>query len=549
MCGIAGVYRTHGAVSVQDYEDVARMLTAMAARGPDGERQWRDDRCVLGHRWLAIQDTDGRAQQPLHDRHSLVAVSCNGEIYNHRVLRQQLQTLGYIFETESDSEVLLHGYKAWGLYTLIRKLHGMFAFALYDKRYQRLYLARDRIGIKPLYVRRGVDGLSFASTVQALGGSSQDAALQHFLQWGSVTGTTTTRQGVETIEPGTYWVCDYKDVQTVRYWGWADVRACWGKPPMPAPPLDIIVQSHLQAAVPVAVLLSGGVDSAALSLITKLPAVTLDFPHDQDYREIHFAQQALQANGHFQQYDARSLWWAEQSFFSAMDQPTIDGINTYWACSTAAMRAKVRVVLSGLGADEVFGGYEHSRLEPLVRHLPLEIQRTGYRRVRGLFTPHESAWLMDDDVRPVELPDPPAQGPAPWTYWEFRHYLHDQLLRDSDCMSLAHGVELRVPYLDDHLLPYACYRPWRLLWQRKPVLMEAVKGLVPDAILKRPKQGFTLPMATWLTEDPRWEALALSDGPLNKQAVQTVWREFHAGRLHWSRPWATVVASQWKRWT
>ena len=602
MCGIAGVVRLQGRIVEQDRAAVVRMLRAEAHRGPDGEGCFADDSVFLGHLRLAIIDLSDNGRQPMANETGDVWISVNGEIYNFRELRSELETCGHIFKSHTDTEVLLHGYEQWGLDPLLSRLSGMFAFALYDARRAgeaKLYLVRDRFGIKPLYYALRGERLLFASELTALVASGAVApeldahALTSFLEYGSIPGPKTALKDTKALPAGHYLEVIGGRFLLRRYWELgAPVGEGQGQGQGIGELLEESVKLHLVSDVPLGVFLSGGIDSATLvalaSASTEAPLKTLSVVFDDaGLSEAHYARRVAERyhTDHLEiSLDASEFLETLPDIFDAMDSPTVDGVNTYFV-SRAAKRAGLTVVLTGLGGDEVFLGYPHykalSRLDPFARllsRLP-RVARRGlaaaakaiarrdkldylemptatnlYRMFRGLYSPRQIAKLVDG-VDPELGRDEPLiheSGEAlieTAVRLEFDHYLQHQLLRDTDAMSMAHSIEARVPFLD-HRLVEAVYRlPHASKLARdvnKPLLVEALAEPLPREVWDRPKQGFTLPFRRFMLEyKGELRARARASELLRHEAVDEIWNDFESGRAHWSRPWALVAFTAW----
>jgi asparagine synthase (glutamine-hydrolysing) len=617
MCGIAGYYSFASAISPEHAAATRRVTSMLAHRGPDDCGFFQDSTVILGHRRLSILDLSPGGHQPMCNEDSTVRIAFNGEIYNFLELRKSLVEAGHGFASRSDTEVLVHGYEEWGIGKLLEKLRGMFAFALYDSAKSQLILARDRLGIKPLYYVEGPEErwIAFASETKALaagGLASADLdrrALAGFLLFGSVPAPRTIRRGINCLAPGHYMVLSRGGgVQPRRYWDFAEATASErerqqrGSVPSIGETLQEAVASHLVSDAPLGVFLSGGMDSAAIVALASrayagpLKTVTITFGEGA-YNEAAEARAASRAFG----TDHRELRVTSAdfmnelpSFLAAMDQPTNDGVNTYFV-SKAAREAGLKVVLSGLGGDEVFWGYRHySWLEgqvPWLRMLlglPNPLRRTVlaasslyglatgqerwrrlgylnnqptisglYLMARGFFSAGQVSQLLG--VSPSELgrlveealPANPPAAPgarmdgAAFNCLEIKRYLHDQLLRDADVFSMAHSIETRIPFLDHELvcrvacLPAAAKRP---NGSNKPALLRALPHPVLAAAAARSKMGFTLPIGEWLIDnfEPMRE-MAQQSGELNPRETGRLFRAFGAGRLHWSRAWAMVV--------
>jgi asparagine synthase (glutamine-hydrolysing) len=607
MCGIAGLFRTGGDTTLADRRAVEQMATAQFHRGPDDGGLFQDARVVLGHRRLSIIDLSPTGHQPMSNEDGKVWVTYNGEIYNYAELAAELH--GHNFVSRCDTEVLLHGYEEWGIERLLLRLRGMFAFALYDNRGAQplCLLARDRLGIKPLYYIARPDSIAFASEVKALVGSGlipdrkNPTAMAGLLLFGSVPAPETGVQGVKCLLPGHYLGAGAAGATTHKYWE-PDKAEDNAEPRASASGLREAlagaVNRHLVSDVPLGVFLSGGVDSAALVAVASrakpaLTTLTVVFD-EREFSEGAEARYIARTFG----TDHREVRVTSQDFMRelpnvlrVMDQPTNDGVNTYFV-SRAARQAGLTVVLSGLGGDEVFGGYKHYRW--LARHgnsirrfsaLPGFLRQTvlstavSYGRLRGrenwmrlaslengvsdaglylafrgFFTPEQVRALLDvhssevrqvadeylDGARPSEAV---ATGPA-FRRLEMRRYLHDQLLRDTDVFSMAHSIEVRVPYLDHEVVECAAKLPQPELngHGNKPLLTEAVDDPSVFEAARRSKRGFAFPFGKWMkTHSHELRDMALAGGCLNRRTIGQLWNEFDHGRLHWSRAWMLAV--------
>ena len=389
MCGIAGIYAYHSAADRVDRAELTRICDHMAARGPDGSGAWlsQDVRVGFGHRRLSIIDLSDRAAQPMESADGKLVITFNGEIYNYKALRTELEAEGYVFRTQSDTEVLLHLYAAKGA-AMVNDLRGMFAFGIWDLERRGLLLARDPFGIKPLYYADDGYMLRFASQVKALiagGKVSRDpdpAGWVGFHIFGSVPEPFTIYSKIRNLPAGsTVWVDSHGMSETKPYFRIADVyaRAENDLPTRPVPELREhlrtalfdSVRHHMVADVPVGVFLSAGLDSGALLGLMRdvgqqdIQAVTLAYQEFQDKQEDEAPVAAKSAMLYGSKHTIRVI--REREFhddlpriFEAMDQPTIDGINI-WFVSKAARELGLKAAISGLGGDEIFGGYPSFR--------------------------------------------------------------------------------------------------------------------------------------------------------------------------------------------
>jgi asparagine synthase (glutamine-hydrolysing) len=592
------------------------MTASQVHRGPAAGDVFSDSRAALGHRRLSIIDVSVLANQPMSNEDGSVWLTYNGEICNHLELRNDLELHGHQFRSRSDTEVIIHGYEEWGAAGLLQKLRGMFAFGLYDSRssQSRLVLVRDRLGIKPLYYYIDHDGglLLFASEVRALVKSGcvpnerDPEALLGFLLAGSVPAPRSIVKGVLSLLPGRFLVWEDGRVSNHTYWDLRHPRSSRSESVADSvgtirSMLQDSVSRHLMSDVPLGIFLSGGVDSGAVvamasrarqSEAKRLTTLTVTFD-EPDFSEAQPTRELAKRfrTDHREVRVTRSQFVAElPNIFAAMDQPTNDGVNTYFV-SQAARRAGLTVVLSGLGGDEVFWGYRHyrwlagaagwlSRCPSSARKALARIaagwgsfqgrdrwmrmaflenrasNREVYLLMRGFFPPRHIMRLLDVDEREVEralerqfdglISDQDHEASAAgFNYLECKRYLHDQLLRDTDVFSMAHSIEVRVPLLDHPLVEYAAaIRPESKMGNgiNKPLLVDAVDDpLLRQAGAAR-KHGFSFPMNQWMKESGEELAeMALHGDLLNRRAVREVWRDFRVSRVHWSRAWALSV--------
>jgi len=611
MCGIAGIvhYRDGAPVAKQDVES---LRDEQRHRGPDDAGLWTsaDGRVGFGHRRLAIVDLSPLGHQPMLTDDGRFAITFNGEIYNFRQLRRELEGRGHAFRSTSDTEVLLHGYREWGL-SLLDRLRGMFAFALYDAERRETLLARDPMGIKPLYVADDGRRLSFASEVQPLrrvvgDGGLDPEGLATFLLWGSIAAPRTLYRGIRALPPAAWLrVRDGVVEGPIPYWRLEDELA---GPASPSPgeagealraALLDSVRQHMVADVPVGAFLSGGVDSSALvglmsevlSEPVRTVTLSLDVPELDESRLAAMAAALYRTDHHDVPIRIEEVRERVGDAVRALDQPSIDGINTFFV-SEAAAKTGLKVAVSGVGGDELFGGYSSFERVPRIRRMHARLSRWpgalalaaaggrllgglsrgpaaaklaravafggddagAYVAERGLFAPWEVRELLAPELaEAIEACDPIAELRArvrPGELreeervcaLEFRQYLQMQLLRDTDAMAMRHSLEVRTPLVDRELLRAAARVPagLRRAGPAKQRLREAPRPPVPAALWQRRKQGFTLPFDRWL----RTGGIPLKlpeHAWLRPAAVESLRSGFRAGRLHWSRVWALHV--------
>jgi asparagine synthase (glutamine-hydrolysing) len=587
MCGIAGVF---GKASL----DVARgMSDAIAHRGPDDSGQFFEDHVAFGHRRLSIIDVSSCGHQPMSYANGRYHVIYNGEIYNFAEIREELKALGHCFQSQSDTEIILACYAQWGDES-IRRLRGMFALALYDRESGDLFLARDRFGIKPLYYTIQNGSLLFASEVKALPIERRidTESLWFYLSLGSMPQPRTALAGVQML-PAAHTMRVRRDltIETKRYWDLAD-----------AAPLDIDEESatrrlrelleeatryHMIADVPVGAFLSGGIDSTAVvGLMTRasgqrIRTFSIGFSDDAsvtDEREwarlaatkfdCEHTEVVVSGAGVANQFD---------DIIRAIDQPSLDGTNTYLVSKAAARDLKV--ALSGLGGDELFAGYPHfkrfaraakwDRARKLIAHVPgrffddrdlvASSPAERYATLRNL----EGGAFINPELWVAKTPLATLYEPlllrgrdsvAQTTYIETRRYLADTLLRDADAMAMASSLEVRPVLLDHKLAEFAFALPAKLKLGaiNKPIFVNAVRDILPPELIARKKTGFELPLQSWLIGPLRERAIAA----FSSDAARTLFapaflagtkRALEERRRPSLRIWAYLVLIEWFR--
>lgn len=569
MCGIAGVFQYRDDLDLRGCADA--LGNALAHRGPDDAGVMNDaaHRCLLVHRRLSIIDPTDAGHQPMQDASGRYVIVLNGEIYNYEELRRELKTAGCHFVSNTDTEVLLYAYRYWGRDCLAR-LRGMFAFVIFDRGPQgpSLFLARDRFGIKPLLYARNKNGFIFGSEAQPLVTSGlvapkiSETALGQYLATGSVQPPDTIYQEVFQLLPG-HCLTVTAD-QAVSIQRWYDVRTeafalsstyegvdAQGLVELTAQRLEEAARYHLVSDVEVGALLSGGVDSAAVVAWMKkfqdVPVKTFSIGFESqsevndELAAAHSTAQFLETQhcGVIVRNDEVPA--AFERFISVLDQPSIDGFNTFLV-SEAASR-QVKVALCGLGGDELFGGYSYFgdilkamrwRFSiPLEQwawseRLPLRLTKifsypgmTPYEAVRHFRHYRSLSWMKRATAFswqpiPCDGDEPRLGSLSRMGLAELDGYLNATLLHDSDQLSMAHSLEVRPVLLDHPLVEHALALPDRVKQKdgrSKAVLVDAVRGLIPPECAARKKSGFELPFRSWL------------QGPLSKQARNVFFTE------------------------
>jgi asparagine synthase (glutamine-hydrolysing) len=616
MCGINGIFAYHSAAGAIDRDELIRTRDHMAARGPDAAALWTsgDARCGLGHRRLSIIDLSPAGAQPMASADGNLIVTFNGEIYDHSELRAGLEARGRTFRSQSDTEVLLHLYAERGE-DMVRDLRGMFAFAIWNAQRGSLFLARDPYGVKPLYYADDGRTFRFASQVKALlvGGAisrEPDPAGQvGFYLWGSVPEPFTSYRDIRALPAGSTLMVDPGGVRGPR--SYHSIAAVYGEAPIRRQPptaraevkaeiRDAVLDSvrkHLVADVPVGAFLSAGIDSGALVGLMRdagqadIQTVTLAFAEFRGDAadEAPLAEEVARAYG--TRHTTRLVGEAEfradlPRILDAMDQPSIDGINT-WFVSKAARELGLKVAISGLGGDELFGGYPSFRdiprwvaacalpsrvpllgkaarmvMRPLAGSLGRSPKAAGlleyggsyagaYLLRRGLFMPWELSAVLERDtvdiglrrLAPLELAGQQlgsyALGPhAKVATLEASLYMRNQLLRDTDWASMAHGLEVRVPLVDSVLLQRVAALTSGAAVSRanalKTFLAHSPSTALPARVARRAKTGFTTPIARWLQGDAAPQSRLPAAGHARQWARQVV--EHAIGSQHRALP-------------
>ena len=601
----------------------------MVHRGPDDEGYEElplgdDDQgpvAGFGFRRLAILDRSPAGHQPIFNPTTGDCLIFNGEIYNFKSLRVELQSRGVRFRGASDSEVLLHALSMWGE-AAIEKLEGMYALAFYEAKSRRILLGRDPLGIKPLYVACLPDAVVFASEIRALRASGLVSAdldisgIASMLAYGAVQSPLTIFEPIRSFPPGAMqWIDASGCGPTRRYWRFSR-RAVSGDDAATAAGevgrmLRESVRKHLVADVPVGIFLSAGIDSTIIASFAReftprVTAFTVGFGMltDDDESEIAAGTAANLGIRHVGvQVDAAMLPEAWHDWFASNDSPSIDGFNTYLVSRQLAAEGVV-VGLSGLGADELFGGYNifgraplwsrmlramafipgsvRSRVVSLLARLDgrvaafekladlvagdtsvagvaRSLRRTfSNARLAAMHLTPAAVGLAGDYLPTAPLRHEPELDGDPFntvSRLELTHYMGDTLLRDTDANSMRHSLEVRVPFLDKPLVDYVAGLTGRIKSRggatRKSLLRQACQGVLPPVVRKRPKTGFTLPIGFWMRKQMRDSCEAaiqrLESTPvLDGAAIRRVWDEFllEPRSHHWSRPLALVVLGQ-----
>ncbi len=601
MCSISGIFST---IRTDDLAPVQRMNDAQEHRGPDDQGVFQAGPVILGNTRLAVIDTSSAGHQPMNDSETGNCITYNGETYNFKELRKELDGE---WLSNTDTEVILRAYGKWGV-DAFRRLRGMFALAIWNAAKQNLLLARDPLGIKPLYYYVSENHLVFASELRALLASGlvprrlSAAGIDSYLANGSVQSPLTIIDGVRQLLPGHHLEVRLNEAKKIEItetqFGSSKIESINGNRAEGVArlrsELEESVRLHLVSDVPLGVFLSGGMDSSALvALMSQLDHRPKTFSvifDEATFNEAPFSRAVAERF----QTDHSDIRLSEDRLIkilpqaiAAIDQPTMDGINTF-VVSQAVKRAGITVALSGLGGDELFAGYPSFRralklasISTLSKRVLRAASGLGKIGFNSSVQRHKFWQLANSDCTPEDvyrisrqlfLTDFVTQFTGREAVYktngnhhssdtvntisqlELKGYMTNTLLRDTDAMSMAHSLEVRVPFVDTKIVDYVLSLPgeWKVGETNKPLLADALSDLLPRDFLARPKMGFTLPFEKWLQQTLRTEVSSVLTDPirftgLNSHAVEQVWNNFlqkpRAGG--WSRPWSLYVLAKW----
>ena len=614
MCSISGILSL-GQSSARLRDAVVRMNAAQKHRGPDDHGvatcTFPSGELILGNTRLAILDTSSAGHQPMNDPRTGNWITYNGETYNFKDLRREIGDEPW--SSNTDTEVVLGAYRKWGV-DAFHKLRGMFALALWDGQKQILLLARDPLGIKPLYYYADQQQFIFASEVRALLATGLIArklsqkGIDSYLANGSVEAPVTIIDDIKQLLPGHYLqvtanesgTVELRDVEfsipnSQKFVGTRDEAVARLRSE-----LEESVRRHLVSDVPLGVFLSGGMDSSALvalmSRVTDQRPKTFSIVFDEKaYTEAPFSRAVAERFN----TDHSEIRLSEDRMFellpsaiAAMDEPTMDGINTF-IVSRAVKRAGITVAISGLGGDELFAGYPSFRrvlrfnaMSAASKRVLRAASGVGKFAFNGSVQRHKFWQLVSSEGRPEDVYgisrqlfstnavtqmtardvcDQSSNGHRhdrdivnEISRLELRGYMTNTLLRDTDAMSMAHSLEVRVPFVDVKIVNFVLSLPgeWKINGgvRPKPLLADAMSDLLPREFMNRPKMGFTLPFEKWLQGRLRSEVSAVLDddkrlsvAALNSEVVRNVWKRFlkKPRAVGWSRPWAIYVLVKW----
>ncbi len=609
MCGIAGILSYTKPIA----SSIKSMTDALQHRGPDAEGFYINENIGLGHRRLSIIDLSEQGNQPMYEQSGELVIVYNGELYNYKELKKKLEP-SYHFKTQSDTEVILAAFKIWGPECLA-EFNGIFAFAIWNITTKKLFIARDQMGIKPLYYFRSEDCFIFASEIRALLNSGvverklSKQGLLDFLSYQSVHEPSSMVSSVFQLRAGNYAWVDFGNFVQTRYFDLSQIDS------KPIGSYDEIktnvsnlffkaVDRQLISDVPLAVFLSGGIDSTAIvAAAAKMsPATVNTFSiafKEKQYDESHYARliaEKYKTNHHECIVPATIFIDQIEDALNAMSTPSGDGPNTY-LISNLVKQSGIKVALSGLGGDEVFAGYNHFktyyRLNEFQNKIPNWLRqslgnvfvKSGNRKVqklaelftkttfdiayvyptfRKIFSAEECTKLdpmlkmYDDTVESALLWDFDQINKLPalsrFSVAELKNYTANVLLEDADQMSMANSIELRVPFLDKDLVKYVLGVPDKFKYPSTPkkLLVDSLSPLIPDEIVNRPKMGFSFPWEVWMRNElkdfcqQRIYSLA-ERGLFKSDEVIHLWKSFISNTHHtpWFKIWLLVVLEHW----
>ena len=623
MCGIAGILRFDGAPI--DSSALKTMTDVIAHRGPDGDGRYISGSIGLGHRRLAIIDTSSAGKQPMSNENGSVWITYNGEIYNYQDLRRELQVCGHQFNSNTDTEVIIHAYEEWGV-ACLQRFNGMFAFALWDEKLQRLWLARDRIGIKPLFYSHLSNRFLFGSEIKAILCDKELErvidleALSYYLALFYTPAPYTLFRQVRQLLPGHYLLLEADgQIQDIEYWEltYNEEYRRTDRDYIEefSHLLRDVVRVRLMSDVPFGAFLSGGVDSSSIAyfmaqiLLDPLKTFSIGFG-ESSYNELGYAGKVadlIHAERHEQIVTAEAAQILPKLVWHA-EEPTADSSMVAVYYLSQMTRKHVTMALSGDGADEIMAGYETYQahylrqlyrmvpsilrrfvLNPAIRALPasdgkISLDYKLKRFIVGAELPSDDAhasWRINFDADAREkLLSPLGNNPNiradfldlyrakfnetnarhplnRMLYVDTRFYLPNDMLVKIDRMSMAHGLEVRVPFLDHRVIEFLAGVPphlkLRKYFEKKHILKAAMKDSLPNEILKRKKQGFNLPHPRWIKNELKpyvIETLSPSNlmdiGLLNSQVVQTLLDGHFTGRVDNSyQIWSLLTLVLW----
>jgi asparagine synthase (glutamine-hydrolysing) len=623
MCGINGIFSHSGTADL--FTVVEKMNESLLHRGPDDKGIFIDSEVILGHRRLSIIDLSKAGHQPMQSSDGRYEIVFNGEIYNFREIKNELINSGDHLETfisGTDTEVLLAAFRRWGV-NCLEKLNGMFAFAIWDKQEKKLFIARDRMGIKPLYYYHTDQFFLFSSELRPLLKSglvpkkADRAAIVDYLRYQTVHAPYTIIQGVKVLMPGHYLMISDEDFVIKKYWAVSEnpldnrIDLDYSATCKKVKQLFFeAVERRLIADVPFGAFLSGGIDSSAvvgaMAQISNTKVNTFNvFFEEEEFTEQKYAQiisKKFNTDHHSIKLNPNEFLDLLPAALAAMDHPSGDGPNTY-LISKKTKEAGITMALSGLGGDEIFAGYDVFKKIPQIKDkrwllsFPKYFRRIAASAIKTInpgvasdktaelllldyfdmaeVYPISRQVLLDDVIFKLLKKTPLStnrvmeivinhlsyekkgfQLPmlSKISVAELSTYLQNVLLRDTDQMSMAHALEVRVPFMDHKLVEYVLAVPDHFKYPSTPkkMLVDSLGEMLPPEIVNRPKMGFTLPWQKWM----RNELKSFVESGLNSLAqleyfdekeIHNLWKRFlnNDPRITWSRIWYLAVLGEW----
>jgi len=597
MCGIAGILSKKNINTNKILNNFQKILKH---RGPDANDYFIDSKkdleIGLAHTRLSIIDLSKKANQPMCNEDGSIYIVFNGEIYNYRSLKKKL-IKKYKFKSNSDTEVILHLYEEKGE-NLLKYLRGMFAFAIWDSKKKKLFLARDRFGIKPLYYSYLNDIFIFASEIKAILFTNlikkelNDNSIALFLLNGYISPPNTIYKKINSLEPGYFLVIEKDKIIKRQYYNLSNIFLKLeniSKEKAIKKIHNCLVDSvkcHFVSDVPVGIFLSGGIDSSAIvSLARKIRqkninTISIIFPN-VDYDESKYARiiaEKFETEHNEIELQSRDIKKYIDKIFYYMDQPTINGINTFFV-SLAASKLKLKVCLSGLGGDEIFCGYpsfiQLPRLYKISKIFSLipfrkKIFRLlssnnysskakiysifssssffeAYLNYRGIFNSNQIKKIININFQIPKKNLAMKNFISKLSFLELTNYMSNQLLRDTDVFSMAHSLEIRVPFVDHKVIELVVKIPSKYKISKTPknLLVKAV-GNLPEEIIYRKKQGFIFPFDLWMKNELKeFIEKKLINSVFDEKFVRKLLNDFYNKKVHWSKVWSLVVLREW----
>lgn len=610
MCGITGIYNLNGTGEFGD--TVLRMNAALKHRGPDDTGVENFAGLSLGHQRLSIIDLSAAGHQPM--QRDGITIVFNGEIYNYREVREQLKSFG--FTSDSDTEVLIRAWQKWGR-GMLDHLNGMFAFAIWDAGKQQLFIARDRLGIKPLYYTIADGNLIFASEIRSVLASGQVRrklnrnALYDYFSYQTVHAPETIIENVFMLMPGHCISVHKGNMEINSWWSLQNGRQSgqMSREQIQSKTKDLLadaVKIRMVADVPFGAFLSGGIDSSLvvglMQQVSALPVKTFCVVYDDsEFSEAKYARQVANHFGtdhHEIKLNPSDFLEMLPSALNSMDHPSGDGPNTY-VVSGATRKAGVTMALSGLGGDELFAGYPvfkrmmQLQNSSLLKNTPSVARKLlasmllaakkdiGSRKAAEILKlksispssafPLMRKVLLDEQIRkvfnvPTDSIDSHKHILALFGNYDARHllsavseaeittYMQNVLLRDTDQMSMAHALEVRVPFLDYRLVEFVLGLQDEIKFPHSPkkLLADSFEGFLPAEIFTRKKMGFVMPWSHWMKNELRTFCYSSLErfgerAEIHPSGLMDLWSKFEMGspEVSWSRIWPIIVLENW----